>query len=361
MRVAVPLEQCWHEVPGGTARTSIDLAAALNALPDVEVVGVAARHSSPPPEPWVPPVPVRHLPLPRLALYETWHGLRYPHVEAATGPVDLLHVLGGAVAAARAPMVVTIHDLAFLHHPSMFTRHGLRFFRRALDLTRRYAARVFVPSQATLDDCVRAGIDADRLVHVPWGVTVSEVTTDDVAAARARFGLDRDYVVVVGTLEPRKNLSGMLDAWRLMDRDDTDLVVIGPDGWGDSVDPSGIPENVSMTGFVENNIRDALYAGAAASCYPSLFEGFGLPVLESMALGCPVVTSKGTSTEEIVAGGAGIAVEPTDASAIAGALSSLLDDVDRRVELGERGKERAAGYTWERAARLTVEAYREVA
>lgn len=361
MRVAIPLEQCWHEVPGGTALTSIDLARALDARDDLEVIGVAARHREPPPPPFTPPVPVRHLPLPRLLLYETWHGLRYPDVEAATGPVDLLHVVGGAVAAARVPMVVTIHDLAFLHHPDYFTRHGLRFFHRALDLTRRFAARVMVPSQATLDDCVRAGIAADRLVHVPWGVTVGTVGPDAIAAARARFGLDGPYVVMVGTLEPRKNLLGALEAWRRLDRPDARFVVVGPSGWGDAVDPSSIPENVSITGFVDEPVRDALLAGADASLYPSLFEGFGLPVLEAMALGCPVITSSGTSTEELVDGGAGVAVDPRDPDAIAAALSTVLDDRTHRDELVRAGLERAAAYTWERAAELTVATYREVA
>lgn len=360
MRVAVSLEQCWHEVPGGTALTSIDLARALDARPDVEVIGVAARHRRPPAEPFVPTVPVRHLPLPRLALYEAWHGIRYPHVEAATGPVDILHVLGGAVAASEAPMVVTVHDLAFLHHPSMFTRHGLRFFHRALDLTRRYARRVLVPSEATLEDCVQAGIPRDRLRHVPWGCTVSAVTDADVAAVRRRFGLARDYIVMVGTLEPRKNLAGMLAAWRELARDDLDLVVVGPTGWGKVTDSSGVPPNVSMTGFVDVVVRDALYAGAVASCYPSLFEGFGLPVLESMALGCPVVTSVGTSTEELVAGGAGVAVDPTDPVAIAAGIASLVDDVPFRERTARAGRDRAAGYTWEQAARRTVEAYQEV-
>ena len=172
MRVAVPLEQCWHEVPGGTARASIDLVSELDRRSLVELVGVAARHRRPPAPQWRPPIPVRQLPLPRLALYEAWHAVRRPRVERATGPVDVLHCMGGAIAAGRAPLVVTLHDLAFVHHPELFTRHGRRFFDRALALTRAEAAAVIVPSQATLDDCVRAGIDRARLHHVPWGIDV---------------------------------------------------------------------------------------------------------------------------------------------------------------------------------------------
>ncbi len=359
MRIAVPLEQCWHEVPGGTARTSIDLTSALAAEPGVEIVGVAARHSSPPPEPWRPTVPVEHLRLPRAALYESWHGLQRPRVEAATGPVDVCHVVGGAIAPSAAPLVVTVHDLAFLHHPAMFTRHGLRFFRRALQLTIERARLVFVPSMATLEDCVAAGIDRARLRHVPWGVTVSDPDDVAVTAARDAFGLRGDYVVMVGTLEPRKNLQGMLEAWRLLDRD-VDLVVVGPEGWGDTVDPSLVPERLVKTGFVTAEVRDALYRGAAVSVYPSLFEGFGLPVLESMALGCPVVTSSGTSTEELVDDGAGLAVDPTDPAAIAHAVAGLLDDPAARDGLVERARRRASTYTWERTAAAVVDGYREV-
>lgn len=358
VRVAIPLEQCWHEVPGGTARASLDLVDALVARADIEVVGVSAQHASLPPPPWRPTVPVSALPLPRLALYEAWHGLRRPRVERATGPVDVLHVAGGAVAASAAPLVVTVHDLAFRHHPGLFSRHGIRFFERALELTRREAVRVLCPSQATLEDCVSAGIDRDRLRHVPWGCDVEEVSDETVERAKASVGVEGDYVVVVGTLEPRKNLRGLFAAWELLDRDDLQLVVIGPTGWGDATGGEP-PANVSVVGFVDRWVRDGLYAGARVSCYPSLFEGFGLPVLESMALGCPVVTSAGTATEELVSGGAGVAVEPTDPAAIAAGLASVLDDPARRAALVAAGRGRAATHTWERTAALTVEAYRE--
>ena len=361
MRVAVPLEQCWHEVPGGTARASIDLMAELDRRSLVELVGVAARHRHPPAPEWRPPIPVHQLALPRLALYETWHAFRRPVVERATGPVDIVHCMGGAVAPGRAPLVVTVHDLAFVHHPELFTRHGRRFFTRALSLIRREAAAVIVPSRATFDDCVRAGIEPGRLHHVPWGIDVSPVGSDRIEQARARFGLEGGYVVVVGTLEPRKNLRRLLDAWRRLDRGDLTLAVIGPDGWGGALATAEVPDNVILTGFVDATTRDALYAGALASVYPSVFEGFGLPVLESMALGCPVVTSAGTATEELVAGGAGVAVDPYDPAAIAAGLASVIDHPRRRVELREAGIERAAGYTWTRTADCTVAVYEAVA
>lgn len=357
VRVAIPFEQLWSDVPGGTARTTIDLAAALDARPDVEVVGFAGRHRHPPPSEWQAPVPVRHLPVPRRLLQETWHAYRWPSVEHATGRVDVCHAVGGAVPATNGALVVTVHDLAFLHLPEMFSAMGRRFFRNALDVTRVHATQVQVPSLATLEDCAAHGIDRDRLRHVPWGCTVTDPSDEAVAAARDRFGLPERYVVCVGTLEPRKNLPGLLEAWRRLDRRDDHLVLVGPSGWGDVPGGTALPANVTTTGWVDVEVRDALYRGAVASCYPSLLEGFGLPVLESMALGCPVVTSTGTATAELVADGAGVAVDPRDPDAIAGALGRLLDDDAHRAALAAAGRDRAATYTWERAASLAVDGY----
>lgn len=360
MRVAIPLEQCWSAVPGGTARTMIDLSTALDARADVEVVGVAARHGGPPPPAWQPSVPVRHLPLPRRLLQESWHGLRRPRVERVTGAVDICHAVGGAIPPSAAPLVVTVHDLAFVHFPDLFSRQGRRFFHRALRLTRDHASQVQVPSHATLEDCVAAGIERARLRLVPWGCTVSDPSPAEVVDVVRRFGLPERYVVCVGTREPRKNLARLLQAWDRLGREDVGLVLVGPDGWGDATDVSTPRRNVTMTGFVDSRTRDALYRGATASCYPSIFEGFGLPVLESMALGCPVVTSAATSTAELAAGGAALAVDPLDVDAIAGALAEVLDDEAVRARLVAAGAARAAEHTWQRAAALARAGYEEV-
>lgn len=360
VRVAVPLEMCWHEVPGGTARAALDLAAALDARDDVEVIGVAARHPGPPDPVWAPSVPVVHHRLPRLALYETWHGLRRPLVDGRTGPVDLLHVMAGAVAASRRPLVATVNDLAFVHYPELFTGHGRRFFRRALTLIRREAAAVICPSAATRDDCLTAGITADRLHLIPLAVTVSHPERDDIDAVHRRIGIERPYVMAMGTLEPRKNLRTLLEAWRRLDRTDVELVLAGGSGWGDALGPDALPANVRLTGFIDNATRDALYAGSQLTCYPSIFEGFGLPVLEAMALGSPVITSRGTACEELVTGGAGVAVDPHSPDAFAEAIGALLDDDDRRAVLRAAGRDRAATYSWAATAEQVVSVYRSV-
>jgi glycosyltransferase involved in cell wall biosynthesis len=161
-----------------------------------------------------------------------------------------------------------------------------------------------------------------------------------------------------GTKEPRKNLRGLLQAWKIANRKDEHLVLVGPAGWGDDIETElRAAGRVSSISFVDRSTLTALYAGASAFCWPSLREGFGFPVLEAMAQGCPVITSLGTSTEEIV-GDAGVLVDPRDTDAIATALTELLDDAARRRDLSQKGRARAATYSWQRTAELLEDAYR---
>lgn len=367
MRVAVTLEQCWHRVPGGTARAALDQVAALDATGEVELIGVAARHKAPPPEPWVPSIPVDHLPIPRLMMYEGWHHLGWPHVEDATGQVDLIHATGVAVPPRTVPLVVTVHDLAVLHDPSTFTRRGVSFMRRAIDLTRQRADLVLCSSQATFDDCLAHDFDPERLRLVPLGVDGSPAAPSEVERVRATYSLPERFVLFVGTREPRKNLDGLLAAHAQLIADaagaesDLDLVLVGPEGWGENSDAGARVAHgrVRALGFVPQRDLAPLYAAAEVFCYPSLLEGFGLPVLEAMAQGTPVVTSKGTATEELVAGGGGVAVDPRDSAAIADGLTTVLTKVDR-AELAQQARTTSAEYTWGRTAELTLAAYREL-
>lgn len=356
-RVAMTLEQCWHRVPGGTAVAALATASALSARPDVELVAVTGRHREQPAAPYRLPIPARQLPLAAPWLYEAWHGLRWPAVERATGAVDITHATTLAVPPTKAPMVLTVHDLAFLHEPSHFTRHGLRFFRRGLTLARRHADLVLCSSQATMDDCARHGFERDRLRLVPLGVDVVPADPAAVEEARRRYGR---YVLWSGTVEPRKNLHRLLRAFDRVaaGHPDLRLVLAGPEGWHEDLGEPG--PRVIRTGFVPDEELRALYAGAAVFCYPSLLEGFGLPVLEAMAQGTPVVTSAATSTAELVAGGAGLAVDPHDVEAIAATLGRLLDDETLARSLAAAGRRRAAERSWGRTAELTAAAYAEL-
>ena len=355
------LEQCWHRVPGGTAVAALGMARALSLRDELDIVGVAALHRGPPAPPWTPPVEVRHLPLPRAALYEGWHRLRRPAVERATGTVGLIHATSIAIPPKSAPLVVTVHDLAFLNDPSHFTARGMRFFHRGLDLARAHADLVLCPSEATLRDCLEAGFAPGALRHVPLGVDATRADAASVARVRRHYGLTRPYVLWTGTIEPRKNLPGLLQAFRALEAD-VDLVLVGPKGWKEDLDKllTGIRQRVRVLGFVPGTDLAALYAGASVFCLPSLLEGFGFPVLEAMAQGTPVVTSRGTSTEELAAS-AGVLVDPLDPGDIARGLAWVLADQRRAKELGAGGRARAAAYSWERTAALVAEVYGELA
>ena len=224
MRVAVVVEQCWHRVPGGTAGAVVDQVAAVAATGRVRQVGVAARHRHPPPEPWRPAIPIRHLPLPRAALYRTWHRWRRPAVERATGPVDVVHATGYAIPPRSRPLVVTMHDLAWRRDPSMFTANGVRFFEAGLALRggrrrpgplsrhRRRSRTAPRPASSTIACATsRWGMDG--------GTVGADVADAEVARVRRTHGLDGRYVLSVGTLEPRKNLPRLLEAFARLTAD----------------------------------------------------------------------------------------------------------------------------------------------
>jgi glycosyltransferase involved in cell wall biosynthesis len=254
--------------------------------------------------------------------------------------------------------VVTLHDVAFLHDPSHFSRHGVRTFRRSLDRIRRDAAVVLCSSQATLDDVSFAGVPSDRLRLVPLGVDVEPASPDDVARVRALFDLPERYLLFVGTVEPRKNLRGLAAAVSLLD-EPLPLIIAGADGWGDIDIHDDLRREIDLRflGFVPSEDLNPLYAGAHVFCYPSEREGYGLPVLEAMAQGVPVVTSRGTATAE-TAGAAAVLVEPKDPADIA---RGIVEAAARWAELSAKGLARAHKLSWRATAALTADVYRELA
>jgi len=350
--VAYTLEQLWHDAPGGTAVAALEVARRLAVHPGVTLVGVSGRHRAAPDPPWRSPIPVAQLALPRPLLYESWLRLRRPRVERVAGPIDLAHATGLVPCATNAPLVVTVHDVAFLHDPSRFTRQGVRVMRRSLEVIRDAADIVITSSVASRHDLVHSGIDVARLRVVPLGVDAPPAPPADVDRARAAHHLPERFVLFVGTLEPRKNLPRLAAAVAALD-EPLPLVVAGPVGWGDVA--AGLRGDVRLLGFVPPADLPALYAAATVVAYPSEREGFGLPVAEAMAQGAPVVTSRGTSTEE-VAGGAAVLVDPLDVDAIG---AGIVEAIDRADELAVAGRARAAELTWERSAELTLAAYRD--
>ena len=356
MRVAITLEQCWHAVPGGTGVYGIEVASELARLPGLDMLGVAGRHRRPATSGFAPAIPMRVLPIGGPLLYESWLRLGWPRVEAATGPVDVVHATSIIPPATAAPLVVTVHDLAFLHDPSHFTRRGVDVFRRSMELVKRRAARIICVSQATLDDCLRHGFDVEQLRCVENGVRPVAVTPAQVSEVLARHRLPNRYLLFVGTIEPRKNLNRLLEAHAMLGDRIPDLVIAGAAGWGDGITvPASTQGRVHTVGFVPADELAALYSGAIALCYPSIREGFGLPILEAMAQGTPVVTSANGATEE-VAGGAAILVDPLDVGSIA---DGILRVIESRDELSGRARDRATHLSWKRTAQLTREVYAE--
>lgn len=358
IRVAYAIEQCWHDTPGGTAVAALAVANELLDRDDVDVRFVSGKHAHPPPHPFVPNGPVAMLPLARPWLYETWTRLNWPKVEAVTGPIDVVHATGLIPAATSSPLVVTLHDIAFVHSPEKFTRHGARVMHRSLEVIRRRAAKIICSSQATVNDLIDQGFGDDQLRLVPLGVGCQATDASEVDRIRQLLQLPERFVLFVGTIEPRKNLHRLSEAMALLQSEcegELPLVVCGADGWGDVTVTADA--DVRFVGFRSADELRALYSAATVSAYPSEQEGFGLPVLEAMAQGTPVVTSRGTSTEE-VAGGAAVLVDPFDVDAIHG---GLMDALTRLEALSELGNARAAEMTWGVAAERTLAVYREVA
>ena len=355
IRVAYTVEQCWHPSPGGTAVAALRIARELATRPtDVELHLVAGKHLVAPVAEFRPAGPVAMLPLARPLLYEGWTRLNWPKVESVAGEIDVAHATGLVPCATAAPLVVTVHDLAFVHDPAKFSKQGVRTMNRSLAAIIRRADRVICSSEATRRDCVAAGISDDRLRLVPLGVDLVEVSADDIDRVRRRYLLPDEFVLFVGTFEPRKNLARLAEAMRRPGMPGP-LVVAGADGWGDV----GVVDHgdTLFLGFIPDADLAPLYAAATVFAYPSEREGFGLPVAEALAQGAAVVTSAGTSTEE-VAGGAAVLVDPFDVDDIA---RGIIEAADRRSELSASARQRAKELTWESSAELTLAVYRELA
>jgi glycosyltransferase involved in cell wall biosynthesis len=255
--------------------------------------------------------------------------------------LDVLHctTFRGPVAA-PVPTVLTVHDLAILRAPEVFPRWHRLYGRAGLVRVLRAADAVVAVSEFSRDETVElAQVPAERIRVVPHGV-------DPVFTPNGPHA-DGEYVLAVATLEPRKNLGRAVEAAR---EAGVELRVVGARGWG-GVDVDG------WVGEIPDAQLAALYRGAGCVLYPSLYEGFGLPVLEAMACGTPVVTSAATAMEE-VAGRAAVLVDPLDVASIAGGIR---DALGRRDELAAAGRARAAEFTWQRTADAVVELWNELA
>jgi glycosyltransferase involved in cell wall biosynthesis len=269
----------------------------------------------------------------------------YPFVLGRERVGEVLHcpTYRGPLKSAR-PVVVTVHDLAVLRHPETFNRWTRTYSPRVVPRVLRAASRIIAVSDFTRRELIELlGVPEEKITVVPNAVE-DAFTREGPSAAG-------EYVLTVGTLEPRKNLARLVEAAR---RADVELRVVGARGWGE-VEVGG--NGVRWLGEVDDGKLAELYRGAQCVVYPSLYEGFGIPVLEAMACGAPVVTTRGSAMEE-VADGAAVLVDAKDSAEIASGIERATADRDRLVA---RGLDRARAFRWDAVGEATVSVYRAAA
>lgn len=356
----------------GIGRYARELALALHALPGgPELVLFHNRQ------------PLNQLPselknLPRIEVPlgdKTWRALMLtgqklpPAWNRSLHDADLFHGTDMLAPPIPQPTVVTIHDLSILLYPEHHTRLNRLHLRWALPRVARRAAAIIAVSEATRRDLIaQLEVPAERVHVAPNGVDHRRFFPRYRPEARQRAGLmlgiEPPYILALGTLEPRKNLPALLRAYARLGRDVPRLVLAGARGWGEGalfklVKELGLQERVRFTGYVPEAVLPDLYAGARLFVYPSLYEGFGLPVLEALASGAPVITSNTSSLPE-VAGDAALLVDPTSVDELTRVMRRVLDSKQLRDELRTKGPKQAAKFSWERTARQTLAIYASV-
>jgi len=293
--------------------------------------------------------------------------------ELRKNPVDVLHVQFTAPPFCPCPVVVSVHDLSFEHLPQTFKRRSRTQLRLTVRHSARQAARVLSLSEHGKQDIISTyGIDSQRISAIPLAAPnhfarVTDAT--ELQRVRHTYGIDGDYILSVGSIQPRKNLARLVRAYALLaeklgKENVPKLVLAGKRAWLfdetlRSLEESGVKDSVILTGYVPEKDLPPLYSGAMCFVYPSFFEGFGLPPLEAMKCGAPVIVSNTTSLPEVV-GDAAICVDPYDINAIAGALERVNTDSILREELSIKGQARARLFDWRDTALRTLDVYRQV-
>ena len=295
-----------------------------------------------------------------------WEQFLAPFILRATR-ADLFHgVLNVAPIVCPVPSLITIHDLAFIRFPATFRAYNRTYLDLATRLSARHAARILVVSEHTRREVVGLlGIPAERVVVTPNAARAHfrPPAAADLAAFRLRKQLPERFVLYVGTLEPRKNLTTLLEAYVEVARryPQIPLLIGGGKGWlyepvFQRLEQLGLRDHVHFIGYLDEDELPLWYAAAALFVFPSIYEGFGMPPLEAMACGTPVVTSNSSCLPEVV-GDAGLMASPYDPAAFADAIVRLLNDPDLAQELRMRGLARARHFAWQTSAERTLTAY----
>jgi glycosyltransferase involved in cell wall biosynthesis len=267
--------------------------------------------------------------------------------------------------------VVTVHDLSFLRFPHAFRRANRAYLSAFTKLSARRASRVIVGAESTRRDVIElCDVRPERVVTVPYGVTdaFTPGSAGEAAEFRRRKGLPEEFILFLGTLEPRKNIGRLIDAYaalreREAPRAVPKLVIAGGKGWFyeslfAQVASLGLGDDVLFTGYVPGDELVLWYRAALMFVFPSLFEGFGLPVLEAMACGAPTITSNVSSLPE-VAGDAALLMDPYDTESLVSAMKRLLHEPELRARLSQAGPQQAKQFPWSRTAAETAAVYRD--
>lgn len=321
------------------------------------------------------------IPLSPRRLTQIWQRLRAPlPVELFTGPLDLLHAPDFVLPPTRARTLVTIHDLSFMVHPECAEPSMVRYLIEAVPRGLRRADVIVADSQATRGDLARLlAVDPTRveLVYPGVGQSFRPMPPEDTEPVRRRLGLPDRFVLFVSTLEPRKNLIRLLEAFAQVAGHrsqvtvssqlatcDLHLVIAGRRGWlyediFATIERLRLRERVRLLDFVHDKDLPALYNLAAAFAYPSIYEGFGIPLLEALACGTPTVTADNSSLPEVVADAA-VLVSAEDVGSIASGIARVVADEPLRARLRLAGPERARQFTWEQAAKRVLACYERV-
>jgi glycosyltransferase involved in cell wall biosynthesis len=294
-----------------------------------------------------------------------WEQLVQPQVLRRIS-ADVVHgpVFVGPLVA-PCPVVTTIHDLSFIRFPHLF-RPGNRFYLKFMtQLSARRSRRLIAVSEHAASEAVHLlGVSREKITVIYHGVdpVFQPLPTNQVAAFRERQGLTHPFVLFVGTLEPRKNLKHLIEAFSRVHDGRTQLVLVGGKGWlyddlFARVEELNLSEAVLFPGYVRSEELPLWYNAATVLAYPSLYEGFGMPVTEAQACGTPVLTSNTSSLPE-AGGKAALLVNPRDVEEIAAGLSRILGDQALRKDLRERGLAHARRFSWSRTAEQTMQVYR---
>lgn len=343
----------------------------LRAAPDCEFLGLSTGRQPAAVDLLPPLAGFRHVGVPTRLMYHCWNTVGVPKADRLLGGVDVFHATNYYLPpVARARRVVSFHDLAFLRNPAWSSPKITGVFSRGVRRFAQEADAIIACSEATRRDIEELlDIPPEKVVviHDAADVAFGQVTRPQAVDLLAtRYGLRQPYLLFVGTLEPRKNVDGLLEAFARVARElPHQLVVVGQDGWGTGPihrllrDPR-LEGRVRRVGYVQtHHDLAAFYAAAEALVFPSHYEGFGLPALEAMASGCPVIASNRASLPE-VCGDAARYVEPEDVDGLAATIRLVAGHDHLRESMSQRGLAQAMRFSWDRCAAETLALYRKL-